>query len=330
MKKVNTISAIILFLIAGCIGCKQSDTQNDDFITVDVTAKYPKKELILQDFMDVEYVPLETNEDFVTQGSVQDVGKDVIVVKNYASDGDIFLFDRNGKGLKKIKRQGQGGEEYTFALGITLDDDRAEIFVNDNNARKILVYDLVGNFKRSFKHKEGAMYYFIYNFDRDNLICYDMGSKQPFMVVSKQDGSITKEIPISFEKSISTMVMLKDEAKYLTYVYKPSTDYPIIPCFDNRLLVEPSSDTVYMYSSDHKLRPFIVRTPPIQSMDPEVFLFLSVITDRYCFMETITKEYDFEKQSGFPSTNLMYDNQENAIFRYTVYNETIPAKSKFT
>ena len=51
--------AFILFIFSGCGGNKQSE---DDLITVDVTAQYPKKELILQDFMDVEYIPLETTD----------------------------------------------------------------------------------------------------------------------------------------------------------------------------------------------------------------------------------------------------------------------------
>ena len=35
------------------------------YITVDITANYPKKEMILQDFMDVEYIPLETTDEFI-------------------------------------------------------------------------------------------------------------------------------------------------------------------------------------------------------------------------------------------------------------------------
>ena len=95
MKNTNTISAIILLAVmAGCGGSKQS---TDDVIIVDVTKSYPAKELILQDFMDVEYIPLETNDEFVTQGEVLAVGKEIMLVKNYRSDGDIFVFDRNGK-----------------------------------------------------------------------------------------------------------------------------------------------------------------------------------------------------------------------------------------
>ena len=61
MKRSTTISATVLFLITGFIGCNQSKPQSEGFITVDVTATYPKKDLILQDFMDVEYIQLETN-----------------------------------------------------------------------------------------------------------------------------------------------------------------------------------------------------------------------------------------------------------------------------
>ena len=97
--------------MAVCVGCKQSDIQSDDFITVDVTASFPEKELILQDFMDVEYIPLETNDDFVNQGFVMDIGKKIMLVINILRDGDIFIYDRSGKALRKINRMGQGGED---------------------------------------------------------------------------------------------------------------------------------------------------------------------------------------------------------------------------
>ena len=74
MKLILTISAMILFLITGCESGKQPA---NDFLTVDITANYPKKELILQDFLDVEYIPLETNEEFITSASMQAIGKNL-------------------------------------------------------------------------------------------------------------------------------------------------------------------------------------------------------------------------------------------------------------
>jgi hypothetical protein len=154
MKNVNVILSItlFLFLIAGCTGNQQS---TDDVVTVDVTASYPKKELILQDFMDVEYVPLETTDEFTCQDLVLDVTKNMILLRNYPGDGNIFIFDRNGKALKKINRKGQGAEEYTVYRRISLDENKAEIFVNDRHAERILVHDPDGNFKRSLKQREG-------------------------------------------------------------------------------------------------------------------------------------------------------------------------------
>jgi hypothetical protein len=323
MKKVIVFLAI-LFVVSGCEKKKQS---TDDVITVDVITSYPKKELILQDFVDVEYIALETTDTFLSQGFLQAVGKDIILGINYINDGDIFIFDRNGKGLKKINRKGQGAEEYTNILRITLDETKREMFVNNSSARRILVYDLDGNFKRSFKHKEGTRYDYIYNFDRENLICHDSffsndgeSNKQSFMIISKLDGSITKEIEISYKEKILTALIEKDETNGMTWASTPSTDYPIIPYFNNWILIEPSSDTLYRYSSDHIMTPFIVRTPPVQSMDPNVFLFLSILTDHYYFMEVVKKEWDFGTQDGYPRTNLMYDIQENTLFQYTVYN----------
>lgn len=54
--------------MVGCLGCRHSASQVEEVITVDVTASYPKKELILQDIVDVEYIPLETNDEFITRG----------------------------------------------------------------------------------------------------------------------------------------------------------------------------------------------------------------------------------------------------------------------
>ena len=327
MKKANSILVIILLLMAGC-GSKQS---TDDLIIVDVTKSYPEKELILQDFMDVEYIVLETTDEFLTHGLVLSIGRDIILVRNRVRDGNIFIYDKDGKGLRKINRMGQGGEEYIDISGIVLDEDTGEMFVNDVFTKKIFVYDLYGKFKRSFRHKEDAMYNSIYNFNRENLICYDGSSSnegQSFAVISKQDGSITKEIQIPFKEKKTVRLRVRDEVNNTTFSVGPTTIYPIIPYYDNWILTEYSSDTVFRYLPDHNMTPFIIRTPSIQSMDPEVFLFSGIITDHYYFMETVKKVYDFATQDGFPSTDLVYDKQENAIFQYAVYNDDYSNKKQ--
>ena len=99
----------------------------------------------------------------------------MIIVRNLklSSDGDIFIFDRKGKGIRKINRQGSGSEEYSFLLRVTLDEEHEELFVVDNRSKKVYIYDLQGNFKRSFKNIEGASYDRVFNLGSDYLICND-------------------------------------------------------------------------------------------------------------------------------------------------------------
>lgn len=318
MKKINSLLIATLFALAGC---GDSKPPTEDLITVDVTANYPKKELVLQDFMDVEYIPLETKEDFITMGWLHSVGKKVIIVRNRNrnTDGDIFIFDRNGKGVRKINRLGQGGEEYQFLLGITLDEDNDEIFVNDHWTGKIFVYDLFGKFKRSFKHQRGWYGMDIYNFDRDNLICHanniDKENSNAFLVISKQDGSITKEISIPNKKKVTSLVFSADSS----YVM-PIRNRTFVPQSDGWMLMEDASDTIYTIRTDYSMTPLIVRTPPIESMKPGVFLYPAVLTDRYCFMQTVKAEWDWVANTGHKRTDLMYDKQENAIYEYVVHN----------
>jgi hypothetical protein len=319
MKKIKLIVAIIsLTITVGCVGYKQS---MDEFIAVDVTqTNYPKKELILQDFMNVEYIALETNDDFLNQGFVQDVGNEIILVKNLNDDGNIFVYDRTGKALRKINRKGRGNEEYTNIFNIVLDENNGEMFVN--TLGKTIVYDLYGKFKRSFILNEngGSLFYTdTFNYDDNNLICYDQYNEEvPFVLVSKHDGRITKEIKIPFNKKIFLEQQLADGENTITIT--PGPYRAIIPFKGNWMLTEISSDTVYTFLPDYSLRTFLVRTPPIQFMDPGVFLMLRFFSDQYIFMETIKNEYDWLKRRGFPPAFMMYDKQENTFFGYNVYN----------
>lgn len=309
--------------MAGCGGNEQTA---DNFITIDVTASYPLKELILQDFVDVEYIPLETTDEFLCQGSIWAVGKNVIVATNFNNDGNIFIYNRKGKALRMINRKGQGSEEYTNYSRIVLDEGSGELFVNNDFSKKILVYDLEGNFKRSLPIKSDLSLYEMYNLYKDNLICHDTfrgNTGQSFMIISKQDGSVTKEIEIPFKEKKTINVRVDDkEVEGRFYVYTPQTSHPIMPYFNGYILTEYSSDTLYRYLPDHTKKPFIARTPSVQSMSPEVFLMPNMLTDRYYFMGAI------EKTINFQTTDIVYDKQEKSLSRYRIYNNDYTNKKE--
>lgn len=318
MKQVNAILAIILLVVLA--GCEENKQSNDELIIVDVSKSYPKKELVLQDFMDVEYLALETSDEFLTQGLVQDVGKEYLLVKNRNRDGDIFIFDRKtGKGLRKINRQGQGAEEYAGINGVILDESNDEIFVM-SPGNKILVYDLYGEFKRCLNFDREISS--VLDYDKSNLIGYDMSDyhnkgkdrgESYHVIISKLDGSITREILIPF-KTINTPIVTGDGGFVANYSYQIRLSH------GKCTLIDTSADTLYNYAPDGTLTPFIVRTPSAHTMQPEVFLYTGIYTDRYYFMETVKNVFNFEKGNGFYADILMYDKEEKAIYQVTVYN----------
>ena len=323
------IFAIVLLAATGC-----SQKQNDEFITVDVTkSSYPKKELVLQDFMDVEYIPLETNDEFITHGSVKAIGKEFILAtnSNRLRDGNIFVFNQKGKALRKINRMGQGGEEYSNIIEIILDENRQEIYVHNQFERKIQVYDLEGNYQRTLKYREntkGAFYTDIIDFDENNFLCYDAYNRhkerKKFVLLSKQDGSITYSINIPFQQ---TKIFMQTDKTKQQYAF-PDYFCRVVPYNNKFLLLEHSSDTIYTFSKECRLHPFLVRTPPIHSMDPEIYLLFRLVSDRYLFMETMKNVYDFNTGKGFPKDFLMYDQQELSVFKYKVYNGDYTTKKE--
>lgn len=336
IRNIDIILITIFIIATGCADNKNSNQQinepstvaiQDTFITVDVSKKYQQKEFILQDIMDVEYIALESTDEFLCQGMVQAVGKDIIVVKNIINDGDIFIFDRNGKGLRKFNRKGQGSEEYIFNLSIFFDENKCEIYV-DEVIRNVQVYDLQGNYLRSIYRGE-AKWINANNYNSDYLIAREspsvhIGKKadyQRFMLISKHNGNIVEEFRIHFENKIEWGI-----TNHAGNAGGAPRLFPIIPYHNSWLLMEPSSDTVFKVSPDFSITPFMARTPSIQTMKPAVFLLPCIFTERYYFMETVRMEANILKNEGFPKTYLAYDKKENTIFEYTVLNNDFPQK----
>ena len=308
MKKTICFSVITLFLITGCAGGSKQSAE--ELVVINVTKSYPKKELKLQDIFDIEYIPLETTDEFLCGNRFIRFGDNFIAVSN--RDQSIIIFDRNGKGLRKINNRGQGPGEYLVVGDIAFDGDNNEMFVLDVVGNRMFVYDLNGKFIRSFKFQDGYATIKIINFDRDHLMCITLSGKPRCYILSKQDGAIKESIEVPFEKQI-TMMEKDDLIGRLSEI----RSFTYIPYRNNLILSDFSSDTFFIYSPDFKMTPFLARTPSIHSMNTKLIFLPSMFTDFYYFME-------IENYTTHAVREIVYDCRERAVFECALYNEDYP------
>jgi hypothetical protein len=331
----NYLLFAILFACVACNKTKREEisvsNEKNLFPVIDVTKEYPKSERIcLQDIAEVEYVILETNDDFLCGGGVSYIDNSTIIYRN--QNGEILIFDRQGKAKHKINRKGQSGEEYAMVNQCLYDKEKNELYVNDMMLKKIFVYDIEGNYKRSFWHLQGTQYSQIYFFNEQYLLCYNNmidgfeKEKHPFKIISRQSGKLVKELDVPFSKRISTRYYFSEGDVGHVFFGYPQPE-SVVKTGDKWILNEVSSDTIYQLSEDFSLIPVMAQTPSVQSMgeNPE---YLSFVMDsyHYQFMFIQKKEYDRKTQQGFPTTAVMYDKKTGQIFEQNFYDANRPDK----
>ena len=321
--RIRAIShGTLALLLAGTLSSCGPQAPVDSLPVIDLGKEYPKKEILVQNLFDVEYVPLETTDEFVTQGSLLAVSEHYVVVKNLRNDGNIYLFSRQDEhAVRCINRLGQSGEEYTYVNGLVVDEAGGELFVLDSQASKILVYDLEGRFRRSIPFGENTSYYTMLNYDKDHLIVHDASDREegqppskPYhhAIISKQDGSLVRVLPISIEKLVGTYVRTDGAA---AVVFPPAG---IVPNRGDWLLTDISADTVYSYiPSGDRMKPFLALIP---SQDPVRLFAMGTVTDRYYFMEATRREFDFTTGQGFGKDYWAYDVLGKAVYTPVIQN----------
>lgn len=143
---IYTIIFCTIFLACSSKSKESSKIEGNNVISMDLDNKEPLLASTL--FDTIMYVPLETNDSFLFSRI-----NHLKIHDDYAyfiSDKSFFLFDaKTGKGKVKISKLGAGPEGYASLFDSNIDIVQNEIELLDNNAKKIVVYDMNGNFKHS-------------------------------------------------------------------------------------------------------------------------------------------------------------------------------------
>ena len=308
-----------VILLTTLVACSNSSKQSidSDLPVIDLEKEYPVKRIDIHEIADVDYIPLETTDESVLSVGATKImsEKYIIVAENTLGLYYLNVFDRQGKYIRSIDRQGEGPEEYPNFINFIADFDTNELFIRIGNKTDIKVYTLNGQFLRKFKlptTEEVHHYSFenLYNYDKNYLIAYnDMYwpslkkeyyrdvDKTPFYLINKKDGSI-KSIDgrLTVDNPVVPFFQMGQDMSG-RYVIRQGYNFfhLLMNGTSEALLLENSLDTIYTYKN-HVLEPVMIRIPQTASMNPKCFIAPCVFTDKYFIYRKVTMIRDEEKE----------------------------------
>ena len=344
MKMIIFFLAVLTFF-----QCNTGTNKNvvGELVKIDVTKDYPIKKLYLQDIAEVKYIPLETNENTLmklTNVRIH-VSDDYIITTNPNSNqGDVFVFDGQGKSKFSFSHRGQGPTEYNRIWSFAFDEKAKEIFIFDGYKAtpNILVYAEDGKFKRILTLFSELQDINLYNYDDETLLIYDESdvlrfnvseqndySRKPYLFISKVDGSVIDTLNNQLPVRLSDGTAWTDEQNGQTMYHSVS-----IPITNNRsfgknfIICDWSSDTIYRLTPQKELQSMIVRTPPMQDTDPKILLSNFLVTDKFILLGVYVMDYETLRQGGnVAAKQLMYDFETGEINQYRFINRDIASST---
>ena len=307
--------SVILF---GCRFDNQKPKPVGELPVIDLSKSHPKKEIHLQDIADIEYIPLETTDDVLLNqvAVLHYISNNYIVITNVDRRGNIFIFNRNGKIISYFNRQGQGGEEYIGITSVVFDEKNEEIFVLSNQNHRILVYSVSGEYKRTLKYSTDWMIWSAYNWDDETLLIYDEYfsnqkrevNEKPYVLLSKKDGSVVSALDIHLPVRYSNRIAIDLGNNMIAPASVPFTISNRHYGYQDYVIADLSSDTIYRLTKNRDLTPWLVHKPSVHTSDPRRVWSFLLTTDKFIVLETTVLDYiALEKNSSIPSKTLMYE-----------------------
>lgn len=331
MKYNRLYAAFIFAFWAGCSG----DGQYKEALLpqIDVNEEYPEKEIFLQDVADIEYIPLETDEEMLFQGTIAAVSdKGILGVSQQG--GKLFLFDRDGKAKNLICRKGDGPEEYNVIQRVDVDWQRGEVYVL-GSPTKVYVYAFDGTYKQTLDTKANIRQGDMFNFSADKLILFkekanvgkegEMIAYCPIMLLDKSGGNIDSlQYVKTWDASLSIVIEGNENMK--AYLWCEV----MLGQGGETYLNDIASDTIYRINKKtNGLFPILLRTPSVRDSEGgKYYLRLEGVTSRYYFLKCQISSLDMTDMviKDDKSYSLVYDRQTGEIFRPTFRNKDFPSE----
>jgi len=147
----NKLAFIALLALTSCHYSQsdyiRTDIADSNKVVVDISEAIETPWQRIDDFIEnIKIIPLETNDlsSIAIIKSVK-VGKNNIFIVDSYSKGNVAIFDKKGKFLKRLSF-GNGPEDHLGALSIKFNSDNNQFLLMDSQQSKIIKYDEYGNY----------------------------------------------------------------------------------------------------------------------------------------------------------------------------------------
>jgi len=199
--RIKYMKAIIKILLIPLIivSCHSSINKEQSIIRTFDLKELPKiSEVKLSDlgFVDIKYIPLETNDSclFSCPNNLIWPGKLIVGDRFYVVKlgNNVLMFKDNGSFVKKIGTVGRGPNEYMVAHDVQFNERDREIYLLSGWQSKFFIYSFWGELIRMFQI---PFFCNEFNFVEDGILCYSenhTGNIEKSYNLIDTDGEILK------------------------------------------------------------------------------------------------------------------------------------------
>jgi len=233
------IKNLFLILLA-CIvltGCKDIDlNKRNKIITFNLGNDPEITSVKLSDlgFEDIEYVPLETNnQSLISRINKIRIGDDFFLLQYLNS---LLTFKKDGSFIAKIGKEGRGPDEYLLVHDVDIEKESQNIYLVSTWQRKFNVYTSSGLLLRTFKSPEDITSFII---TESGILGYSLNTQgkilNSFNLIDT-NGNIIKKFPNKYPWSLTQLGTYIFEHENIFYRFN-----------GNILKKEVYSDTVFLW-----------------------------------------------------------------------------------
>lgn len=269
----NYIWILVFIFLSGCKSQIKQEKEEEKLLTFEVDLQQ-LSEKGFDDFYELEEViKLETTDRSIL-GDIKKIlaGKDRLFISSWNHPG-ILIFNRDGKYLYQINKQGKGPGEYLEITDVLLTEDPEELIVYDRSGR-FLHYDWEGNFLR-----EGKMDSYISHVERlpdggwltDHALAHTSSFRDSLYILRASDSSgqyIQGTVALPVTKYILPLRMVSN-------LYQNEGRYYGIPVIENTIYEYNYRDAEFSPRYIYQLRDYPVpdasKLSPAEMIKPFIY-----------------------------------------------------------